>query len=292
MSYAQDLKHAMSEREPQKNCCRKAYLNGFLISSACAEERNVIVRLSGSHIVEVFQSLVEKVLHTTCLITPCRGGGETYEICFTSSSASKYLQELEENEDVATLSLRCEECKKWFLRGLFLASGKVLDPEVDFRMELTPRYHLARIAEYLTSVKLKPLLTTRRGTQILFFRRGELIGDFFGMMGEMEIYFSFQDAFFKKELGNLTNRQNNCMVSNIMRSVKGSGELIDLLTRMKAQNKLSLLPDDLRSTAELRLAYPDYTLPRLASVSVPPLTKSGLNHRLTRILEIARKLDF
>ncbi len=291
MSYASDLKQTMCEREPQKNCCRKAYLNGFLITSAQHAERDITMRLSGRDIISLFVDLAEKILHAEVSMKACRGGGETFELSFSSSSASRYLEDLQNCDSVGAVSLRCEECRKWFLRGIFLSVGKPSDPAQDFRLDITPRFHIAEIAEYLTSVGLKPLVSDRRGKQILFYRSGELIGDFYAMMGETEAYFSLQDEFFKKELSNLTNRQNNCVVSNIMRSVKGSGVLIDLLTRMKQNNKLSLLPEDLKTTAELRLAYPDYTLPQLAAVSVPPLTKSGLNHRLKRILDIARKLD-
>ncbi len=292
MSYASELKRTMSEDVPQKNCCRKAYLDGFLITSATHIDRTVIVKLSGQATCEIFYDLLDKVLHTTWEAKLCRGGGQTYEIAFSSASAARYLEELDTTANTAALSLRCNECRKWFLRGIFLSAGNPSDPAQEFRLDITPRYHLAEIAEYLTSVGLKPLLTVRRGKQIMYYHSGEPIGDLFAMMGETEVYFSLQDEFFKRELSNLTNRQNNCTVSNIMRSVQQSGELIDCLTYMKEQNKLSLLPDDLRSTAELRLAHPDYTLSQLAAVSVPPLTKSGLYHRFNRILEIARKLDF
>ncbi len=291
MSYATDVKQTLCASEPQKNCCRKAYLNGFLITSATHEEKHVTVRLSGVECRQVFMGLLDKVLHTEGQMRACRGGGETYDITFVSSSAARYLNEIDENSSIKEASLRCEECKKWFLRGIFLSSASLTDPAKAFRLDLTPRCHLLKIAEYLASLGLAPLLSERRGKQILFYRKGEVIGDFFGMMGEMDVYFALQDEFFKRELGNLTNRQNNCTFGNLLRSVESSGELLDLLNRMKAKGLLSLLPDDLKITAELRLAYPEYTLTRLAAASVPPLTKSGLNHRLNRILEFARKLD-
>ncbi len=295
MSYSSDIKHSMCRTEPETNCCRKAYLNGFLITSATHTERQVTIRLSGSDVLKVFLSLLDRVLHTTWEVTPCRGGGETYEISFTSSSASRYLEEIKNCTDAKALkeaSFRCEDCDTWFLRGLFLSSGSVSDPSKSLRLDITPRVNTALIGCYLTDADLAPLSAVRRGKSILYYRSGEPIAYFFAAMGETDIYFSLQNEYFKRELSNLTNRQNNCMVSNIMRSVQHGGELIDVLLRMKERNMLSILPDDLRVTAELRLAYPDYTLPQLAAISVPPLTKSGLNHRLNRILEIARKLDF
>ncbi len=291
MSYTSELKREMCTHEPHKNCCSKAYINGFLIAAATHAERHVTMRLSGKYLTDAFLVLLDRVLHATAEVTPCRGGGETNEISFVSNSAAKYLEEIENIAGSLLEFIRCKECRKWFLRGIFLSVGNLSDPEKGFRLDMTPRYHTESLVTCLTELDLKPLESVRRGKRLLYYRSGEIIGDFFAMMGEMETYFSLQDEFFKRELSNLTNRQNNCVVSNIMRSVTRSGELIDLLTRMKEQNKLSLLPDDLRATAELRLAYPDYTLSRLAAVSVPPLTKSGLNHRLNRILEIARKLD-
>ncbi len=291
MSYATALKSAMCQREPEKNCCRRAYLNGFLITNASHTEKNISVKLSGGEVRNAFLTQMERQFHVVAQTVPCRGGGDTCEISFASTSASSFLDAIDRGEEIEVVTLRCKECRKWFLRGIFLSCGNPSDPGNSFRLDLTPRYRVPEIAEYLTSIGLKPLVATRRAKQILFYRSGEIIGDMYGMMGENEAYFELQNEFFKKELNNLTNRQNNCMISNIMRSVKRGGELIDLLTRMKEQNKLSLLPPDLKSTAELRLSYPDYTLPQLAAVSVPPLTKSGLNHRLRRILEIARKLD-
>ncbi len=291
MSYATELKASMLQREPKKNCCRKAYLNGFLFTSATCQGRAVAVAISGKEIQKAFASLIELVLHTSCTMQNCRGGGETVCMHFDSSSASKYIEDLEERCDLAALSCRCDECRRWFLRGMFLACGNPSDPKNSFRIDLTPHYRADMLASYLSDIGLAPLTGMRRTKKFLYYRSGEKIGDLYALLGETDAYFEIQNEFVKKEINNLTNRQNNCVVSNIGRSIERSGELIDLLERMKRQNKLSLLPDDLKHTAELRLAYQDYTLPQLAAISVPPLTKSGLNHRLKRILDIARKLD-
>jgi hypothetical protein len=107
----------------------------------------------------------------------------------------------------------------------------------------------------------------------------------------MNVYFNLQNEYLKRELNNLTNRQNNCTIRNIKRTVESHEELMRELHRMKDQNQLSVLPDELKATAELCLEFEGYPLSQLAKLSVPPITKSGLNHRLQKIKEISENLN-
>ena len=105
----------------------------------------------------------------------------------------------------------------------------------------------------------------------------------------MDTYFEIQNEYLRRELNNLTNRQNNVTVRNIERSVESTAEQVQLILQLKEQHLFSLLPEELIATAELRLAYADYSLSQLAAVAVPAISKSGLNHRLKKITEFAKQ---
>jgi DNA-binding protein WhiA len=94
----------------------------------------------------------------------------------------------------------------------------------------------------------------------------------------------------EKDLKNTANRQSNCELYNIQKTVTASGRVLNAINALKDANLLSTLPEELENTAQLRLKYPDYSLARLASVFTPPISKPGLSHRLNKIVEFAEKV--
>ncbi len=291
MSYAKQMKQALIQQPPQKPCCRKALINGFLYVTASLRGQEICALLSGKETVSYFTELVAAVYHTEPHIESRRGGGGAVTVLFHAPSALKFVQKLSDCGTDLPLFHRCDECQTHFLRGVFLACAHPSDPNKEFRLDLTPSYRAVPLAAYLSSLGLPPHQTLRGERELLYYRSADAVSDFFGRMDMMDAYFQLQNEYLKKDLNNLANRQSNCTIHNIGRSVESTAEQVRLIRRMKEQNKLSLLPEELKATAELRLMYDNYSLSQLVGVAVPPISKSGLNHRLQKIMEIAQKTD-
>lgn len=291
MSYAKQIKQALIQQPPQKPCCRKALVNGFLFVAATLRGQDICVLLSGKDTVAYFTESVAAVYHAETHIENRRGGGGAVAVSFHAPSAFKFVQEISDCGSNLPLFYKCDACQTHFLRGVFLACAHPSDPNKEFRLDLTPCYRTQPLAAYLTSLGLAPHQTLRGEREVLYYRSADAVSDFFGRIDMMDAYFDLQNEYLKKDLNNLANRQSNCTIHNIGRSVESTAEQVRLIRRMKEQNKLSLLPEDLKATAELRLMYDNYSLSQLVGVAVPPISKSGLNHRLQRIMEIAQKTD-
>ena len=102
--------------------------------------------------------------------------------------------------------------------------------------------------------------------------------------------FTVADSKIQKEIRGNENRATNCVATNISKSVNASGKQIDAILKLKERGRFEYLPDDLRITAELRLSNNEASLSELAELHIPPISKSGLNHRLSKLIDEAEKL--
>lgn len=132
--------------------------------------------------------------------------------------------------------------------------------------------------------------TIRRGIAVLYLKKSEVIEDFFAKIGLNNAAFAFMNAKIKGEFRNNANRIANCETNNIGKAVSASHRQISVIDELDRANLLSSLPDELEKTAKLRIRYRDLSLSQLAAISVPPISKSGLSHRLNKIMELAPHL--
>ncbi len=285
MSYGSEIKLRLCSEIPKKPCCRKAFLLGALFVSATCEDGILQMPLSGDATLKTLIELVSEVYHAECQVTPRRGAGGV-TLCFSSPSALRFLSCLEEGGDVNE-QLRCQECHTYFLRGVFLLCAYPQDPNSGFRFDFMPHCRVEMLEKYLSDRALPPKRSIRGGRALLYYRSAEGVGNILALMGLTDMYFDLQDTYVRGSISNLTNRQNNCSFRNISRSVDRLSQHREIIRRMKDLGKFSLLSDELRLTADLILENAEATLSGLARLSVPPLTKSGLNNRLKRILKIA-----
>lgn len=287
MSYSADIRTQLLARIPRKTCCKQSFINGLLFAAGETVGETIRLHVPGRGCAESIRDLLEKTYSQTPASQTSRGRGAPTVLTFRSPSSSHFLSHIDQESLPDPATFRCSECPAHFLAGIFLACGTISDPGTAYRLDLVPQTRSGLIAAYLTSIGLPPLMGNRRGKIILYYRSGERIAEFFAHMRWTEPYFHIQNVSLTHEIANLTNRQNNCTVGNIARAMDTVSEQIRILREMKEKNGFSVLSDELRETAELRLQYDTYTLNQLAAVSNPPLTKSGLYHRLRKIMDIA-----
>jgi len=117
-----------------------------------------------------------------------------------------------------------------------------------------------------------------------------VVGDVLNILGAHSSFFAFEETRMMKEARNLANRISNCDNANTEKTLNAAAKQLEAIKKIEKKKGLDYLPEKLRSVAILRLENPDATLAELAAMTEPPLAKSGLNHRIKKIEEIAEKL--
>lgn len=180
-------------------------------------------------------------------------------------------------------------CKRAFLRGVFLASGTMTDPNEIYNLEMVFRYSwLANeVMRLLVQFEIPGKITERKGRYVVYLRDGDDISDFLRVLGASSSLLQLEDIRVVKEVRNRVNRRVNCETANIHKTAATSARQIEDIRVIEEREGLDSLPDSLREIAFLRLENPEATLSELGDLLDPPVGKSGVNHRLRRLHEIA-----
>ncbi len=259
----------------------------MLLARGTSTDEGVRLPLSGTTQAEFVRALVRDLYGTEPTLVRSGQGRAAYTLTLSAPSARRYIEALGQTlPDTA----HCNGCKGAFLQGVFLACGRVSDPALTYHLEFSCGDRLLAIEAFLHSCRLFPKRITRRGEQLLYFKDSGSLEDFFVLVGLNQAAFGLMDAKIEREFRNNANRVTNCETNNITRAVSASMKQIEVIERLIAEHKLSLLPPELKETALLRLQHRDLSLGQLAALMTPSLTKSGLNHRLYKIMKQAHQL--
>lgn len=183
-------------------------------------------------------------------------------------------------------------CRRAYLRGAFLAGGSISDPEKTYHLEITTHYRRdADIIQWLMSTyQLNAKIINRKGSYVVYLKEGENIVDFLNIIGAHSALLEFENIRILKDMRNNVNRIVNCETANLEKTVNASVRQIDNINLIQKTIGFSKLPGNLREIAELRLEYTDASLKELGEMMTPPLGKSGVNHRLRKLDEIAEEI--
>ena len=180
-----------------------------------------------------------------------------------------------------------------YLRGAFLAGGSVTDPAKRYHLEMTTsHYKVSReTCALLIECGFSPKELSRGGNNILYFKQSDYIEDFLTAIGAQVSAMGVMEAKVEKDLRNGVNRRVNCETANLTTVVDASMGQMAAIRALEEAGELDKLPGKLRETALLRRENPEATLQELAAMLNPPITKSAINHRMRKLLELARALE-
>ena len=183
-------------------------------------------------------------------------------------------------------------CRAAFLRGVFFAGGSITDPLKRYHLELTTSHgQVSRELEVLLRESgYPPKSVTRNGSFVTYFKQSDQIEDFLTLIGAPVAAMNVMTAKMEKDLRNSVNRRLNCDSANVDKAVGAAQEQLEAIRKLDAAGLLEKQPEKLRQTAALRVASPELTLSELAEEFDPPVTKSCLNHRLRKLVELAKAL--
>lgn len=192
-------------------------------------------------------------------------------------------------------------CKKAYIKMAFLCIGNISVPRADasqdnkrsgyhFELEFTNNEQAKAVSNLLGEFGFMTRKVERGDKFVVYMKDSESIGDFLAFIGATKCYLEFQDEVVKREVRNSINRQSNCISANIGKTVNASLVQMKAIAVIEQTIGIDSLPEDLREIVNLRKNNPDSSLSKLIELFDNKLTKSGLNYKLKRLVEIAEKL--
>lgn len=296
MSFSMQVKNELVKTEYEQQCCKRALLYGLSLFGKSFSESSVSLQTENEPTALLFQSLLKDIFNIDAAVT-VSPRGRNYTASVSKKTDAQKLFRSFGHDGAGSLKIdhtnfRCEECRKAFLAGVFLACGTLSDPKKDYHLEFTvPYYNLSKsLFTLLQEMELSPKHTNRKGYNIVYFKESESIENCLYMMGASGSMFEMMNIKIFKDFRNKANRQANCETANINKMVNAVAVQITAIEKIWKLKGKNFLNESLESAAELRYENPDSSLAELAQLCSPPISRSGLNHRLKRIVEIANGL--
>ena len=189
-------------------------------------------------------------------------------------------------------SLTKDCCKRSYLRGAFLGSGSVNNPEGAYHLEIVTPYkeHAEAMQKLTADFKIDARICKRKNQYVLYLKNADQIVEFLINIGAHQALLSFENERIKKGIYNNINRQRNFDLANLEKTVTSSVEQVQAIRKIEELRGLDSLSPSLQEAAVLRKENPDLSLTELAALADPPVGKSGMSHRLKKLREIAEDL--
>lgn len=273
MSFSSDVKGELARQFSKSRHCQIAELSAMIMQEG---------RISANPPVLSFET------ENTVLI-------EKYAMLMKRAFDIEVEKELEASEckkiieAIQSLYLEKTCCKRAFIRGAFMASGSMTDPNKGYHFEIVCRTpeQAARLQELMREFETDPKVIERKNYYVVYLKEGSQIVD---MLNVMEAYVSLmnlENVRILKEMRNSVNRQVNCETANISKTVNAAVKQIADIELIRDTEGLDSLPLPLREMAIVRLEHPEAPLKDLGKYMDPPVGKSGINHRLRKLAAVA-----
>ena len=210
--------------------------------------------------------------------------------------AAKLLEEhrggFEEFHIVSPLIVQQPCCRRAFLRGAFLGAGSMSDPNKSYHFEIVcnDMRQAEHLRDMMNSFDVDAKIVQRKRTYVVYLKEGSQIVDILNVMEAHVALMELENVRIMKEMRNSVNRKVNCETANINKTVSAAVRQMEDITYIRDQIGFEKLPEGLRDVALTRLAYPEAALKELGQLMANPLGKSGVNHRLRKLSEIAQQL--
>lgn len=297
MSFSSDVKSEISKAENISSCCFHAQVYG-LVLFAHFSKYNLSITTENT---DVF-SLYVSYLREYCGVEPIISKSGTKKMtAYVKSDAdkTKVFDKFGHSFNEATLrinraNISDECCAGAFLRGAFLSCGTVTSPESGYHLEFVVPYKklCTDLMKFLDELNLNPKYIVRKGNHIVYFKDSESIEDILAIIGAQDASLYVMGIKIEKDVKNKVNRKLNFEMSNISKTVDAAQIQISSIELIESRQGLSSLPENLQKIARLRLEYPESSLSELEKLLDEPISRSGINHRLNKIVKIAQDIEF
>ena len=285
MSFSSDVKEELAKQFSKSRHCQIAELAGMLELDGWANEKGTALDLHSDNFMLIQKyALLMKQIFAVDIHYPLR-----------PEDVKRVLETLKwqpgqvGSDRASSLLLQNTCCRRAFIRGAFLAAGSISDPNKSYHFEIVciTMAQAAQLQEIISGFEAEARIVERKGHYVVYIKEGSQIVD---MLNVMEAYVSlmnFENQRIYKDMRNSVNRRVNCEAANITKTVTAASRQVEDIILIRDTQGLETLPDNLRDMALVRLEHPDAALGELGQYLAYPVGKSGVNHRLRKLSEIA-----
>ncbi|GAA0318098.1 DNA-binding protein WhiA [Bacillus carboniphilus] len=307
MSFASETKKELTQHE-LKSCCAKAELSALIRMNGALSFANrslvVNIQTENAAIARRIYSLIKldySVRVELLVRKKMRLKKNNVYIVRIHEQAKDILEDLKIigegfsfTYDISKDLVKKKCCKRSYLRGAFLAGGSVNNPETSsYHLEIFSLYkeHSEALNDLMNYFSLNSKILERKKGFITYLKEAEKITEFLSVVGAYSALLKFEDVRIVRDMRNSVNRLVNCETANLNKTIGAALRQVENIKLIDATVGLHSLPDKLREIAELRVTHQDVTLKELGEmVSSGNISKSGINHRLRKLDEIADKI--
>ncbi len=286
-SYCQGLKAELCRQKPT-GCCRTAECYGLLLFGRSFNRQSIGICTKSRDTAELYASLLKM-----CFGVHALNSGTTVDVP-GEADRSRIVNFYEAKESDWILNpnfVKRTCCRRAFIRGAFLACGSVNDPKVSYHLEFAVKDPTLAFAfsAFLELCGHKPRRSQRSGVTALYYNDSSVIEELLGNIGAEGYSLELMEVKVVKDMRNKLNRQNNFDTANISKTVDAALAQTDAIKHLENTGRLYLLPPELIEAADLRRQNPEASLTELCRLSGGKISRSGMNHRLKKIIDAARE---
>ena len=290
MSFSSEIKQELSWQLPSARHCRLAEISAILsfcshVEAGTEGTGNVRMHTENLAVARKYFTLLKKTFNINMNVSVRQNrkphGNRSFEItALTDMTAVRHV----------LIQNSC--CRRAYIRGAFLASGSVSDPEKGYHFEIVcaDSARAEQLSAMLESFGIEAKITLRKHSYILYVKEGSQIADILNVMEAHVGLMKFENIRILKEMRNSVNRQVNCETANLNKTVSAAVKQIEDIQYIQSTIGFEKLPENLAEIARLRLEQPGMSLKELGQMLTPPVGKSGVNHRLRKLSFIAEEL--
>lgn len=291
MSFSYEIKRTIMTTQYKSSCCRRALYQGVLASKGYTDENDtntVYVNLENLEMIDFVGGLIKEFFNKEVSASSLPSGGRCKRLSFSGKSQAAFLASLHESKSL--YQRKCPYCDPAFLKGVFLSCGRVTDPKKQFCLEFSLGNRVELFNDLLSSLGFEFKNTTRKNERLLYTKNSAVIEDFFAAAELNDVTYTFMNVKIENEFMNNANRLRNFDTVNISKAVDAANPQFVLIKKLIDNNLLGFLPEELQETAKMRFNNPDMSMNQLAIHSVPTISKSGITHRMSKIMKLGGEL--
>ncbi len=295
MSFCSDIKTELTEIKVSR-CCLQALTYGLLLFGRGFGAGKISMQSENQAVTKLYAAMIKKIYDADVTITAGNSKNTTYRAEVTDEiDRLKILASVDFGMCDGKISHEFFNracCEAAFVRGAFLACGQMSDPEKSYRVDFSVKSKALaeELRDILSRHEVSANISTRGNGFVVYIKRSEMIINLLALMGASMRSLELIETTIIKEANNKTNRVFNCDGANIKKTIEASFRQRQAIEYLIRREMLSSLPEELIAAANLRMQYPESSLKDLCKNSPEPITVSGLNHRLKKIIEIYKDI--
>lgn len=299
MSFASQAREEIAQRslQLQKDCCVRAAAYGIACFAKYFDARGLVLQTEQELTARVAEQLFARCGVQGAVLEKPRPSGVVYEFGIREPEQVRRMHELfgttgsETSLQIDPGLIRCQTCVSAYISTAFLCGGTVTDPQKEYNLEfLTGRTNLAKDFEALLAEhEFAPHRTRRNGVNLIYVKSSASVERILAFMGAAEASAQMNAQKAVKQLRNQINRQTNCDTANWAKR-PGQPRPTRAIRFLQEQGALETLPEVLQQAAAIRMENPDLSLTALCACFDPPVSKSGLSHRMKKLEALAEDL--